>query len=94
MYNILYKEFLMDVLNFSETRAKLKSVMDKVVRDRAPVVVSRKNGEAVVLVSLADWNAAEETTHLLSSRANAEDLMASIVELDAGKGEEHDLIEP
>ncbi len=84
----------MDVLNFSETRAKLKAVMDKVVRDRAPVVVSRKNGEAVVLVSLADWNATEETTHLLSSRANAEDLMASIAELNAGKGEEHDLIEP
>ncbi|HEY0265107.1 MAG TPA: type II toxin-antitoxin system prevent-host-death family antitoxin [Rhizomicrobium sp.] len=84
----------MDVLNFSETRAKLKAVMDKVVRDRAPVVVSRKNGEAVVLVSLADWNAQEETAHLLSTRANAEDLMASIAELNAGKGEEHDLIEP
>jgi antitoxin YefM len=84
----------MDVLNFSETRARLKAVMDKVVRDRAPVVVSRKNGEAVVLVSLADWNAAEETSHLLSTRANREDLMASIAELNAGKGEEHDLIEP
>ena len=46
----------MYVLNFSETRAKLKSVMDKVVRDHTPMLVSRKNGEAVVLVSLADWN--------------------------------------
>lgn len=84
----------MDVLNFSETRARLKAVMDKVVRDHAPVVVSRKNGEAVVLVSLADWNATEETTHLLSSRANAERLIASIAELDAGTGQEHALIDP
>ena len=83
----------MDVLNFSETRARLKAVMDKVVRDHAPVVVARKNGEAVVLVSLADWNAMDETNYLLSSRANREALLASIAELDAGKGEEHDLIE-
>lgn len=83
----------MDVLNFSETRAKLKAVMDKVVRDRAPVVVSRKNGEAVVLVSLADWNAAEETTHLLSQRANADRLAAAITALDAGAGQERTLHE-
>lgn len=84
----------MNVLNFSETRARLKAVMDQVVRDHTPTVVARKNGEAVVLVSLADWNAMEETTYLLSSRANAEDLRASIAELDAGKGEAHDLIDP
>ena len=84
----------MDVINFSETRANLKSVMDQVVRDRTPVVVSRKNGEAVVMVSLADWNATEETTYLLSQKANATRIGAAIVELDAIKGEEHDLIEP
>jgi len=84
----------MDVLNFSETRARLKAVMDKVVRDRAPVVVSRKNGEAVVMVSLADWNATEETTHLLSQRANADRLAAAVAALDAGKGRARTLVEP
>jgi antitoxin YefM len=84
----------MDALNFSETRKNLKSVMDQVVRDHTPVMVSRKNGESVVLVSLADWNAAEETAHLLSQRANAERLAASIAELDAGKGEVRMLVEP
>jgi len=83
----------MDVLNFSDTRSRLKAVMDKVVRDRAPVVVSRKNGEAVVMISLADWNATEETTHLLSSRANAERLAASITELHGGKGKERKLLD-
>jgi antitoxin YefM len=84
----------MDVINFSDTRANLKSVMDQVVRDRTPVVVSRKNGESVVMVSLADWNAAEETTYLLSQKTNAARLGDAIKELDAGKGEEHELIEP
>ena len=84
----------MDVLNFSETRAKLKAVMDQVVRDRTPVVISRKNGEAVVMVSLADWNATEETTHLLSQKVNAERLAAAITSLDAGKGEERELSGP
>ena len=84
----------MDVINFSETRANLKSVMDQVVRDRTPVVVSRKNGEAVVMVSLADWNATEETTYLLSQKFNALRLGEAITELDAGNGGEHKLIEP
>ncbi|HEX2801873.1 MAG TPA: type II toxin-antitoxin system prevent-host-death family antitoxin, partial [Phenylobacterium sp.] len=61
----------MDVLSYSDTRARLKEVMDRVIDDRAPVVVTRKRGEAVVMVSLADWNAMEETTRLLSSPANA-----------------------
>jgi antitoxin YefM len=77
----------MDVLTYSNARARLKQVMDRVVEDHTPVVVARHNGEAVVIVSLADWNAREETTHLLSSPKNAERLMASIRQLDAvGKG--------
>jgi len=93
-YKFLYNWcFKMNALNFSETRKHLKSVMDQVVRDHTPVVVSRKNGESVVMVSLADWNAMEETAYLLSTRANAEQLKASIAELDAGRGEAHELVD-
>ena len=84
----------MKVLSYSDTRARLKEVMDGVVEDRAPVVVTRKRGEAVVMVSLADWNAMEETTRLLSSPANAGRLMEAVRDLEAGGGEVHDLIEP
>lgn len=84
----------MDVLSYSETRAKLKDVMDRVVDDHAPVVVTRKRGEAVVMVSLADWRAMEETLHLLKSPDNARRLRESIAELEAGGGGEHALIEP
>jgi len=84
----------MDVLNYSDTRANLKEVMDRVVADRTPVVVTRKRGEAVVMVSLADWTAMEETLHLLSSPTNAQRLKDAVRQLDAGGGSARDLIDP
>ncbi|HEX3700878.1 MAG TPA: type II toxin-antitoxin system prevent-host-death family antitoxin [Phenylobacterium sp.] len=84
----------MNVLNYSDTRARLKEVMDQVVEDRTPVVVTRKRGEAVVMVSLADWNAMEATLHLMSSPANARRLTEGVRQLDAGEGSEHELHEP
>src|SRR5437762_539390 len=61
----------MDVISYSDTRANLKEVMDRVVEDRAPVVVTRQKAESVVMVSLSDWHAMEETLHLLWSPARA-----------------------
>jgi antitoxin YefM len=84
----------LDVLTYSETRANLKDVMDRVVEDRTPVVVTRQRGESVVMVSLSDWNAMEETLHLLSNPANAGRLREAIEQLDAGGGTERDLVEP
>jgi antitoxin YefM len=84
----------MDVLTYSDTRARLKEVMDQVVDDRSPVVVTRQNGEAVVMVSLSDWNAIEDTVHLLSSPRNAARLAEAIAQLEAGGGGEHPLAEP
>ena len=84
----------MDVITFTDTRANLKDVMDRVVRDHAPVMVTRQKAKAVVMVSLADWNAIEATAHLLSSPANAARMNAAIAELDQGGGEERTLIEP
>jgi len=83
----------MDVLSFTDTRQNLKGVMDKVVADHAPVVITRRKAEAVVLVSLSDWNAMEETARLLSNRANAARLMDAVAQLDADGGVEHELIE-
>ncbi len=84
----------MDVVSYSTTRANLKEVMDRVTEDRAPVIVTRKRGEAVVMVSLADWNAMEATVHLVASPANAARLKNAVAELDAGSGEARELIDP
>lgn len=84
----------MQTLSISETRANLKAVLDRVVADRAPVAITRPKGENVVMVSASEWASIEETLHLLASPANARHLMEGIAALDAGKGEEHELIQP
>lgn len=82
----------MDVLSYSDARANLKGVMDQVVNDRTQVVVTRQKGGSVVMVSLSDWSAIEETMHLLSNRANAERLRSSIEQLDRESGSERELV--
>ena len=84
----------MDVLTYSDARANLKGVMDRVIENRTQVVVTRQKAEAVVMVSLSDWNAMEETMHLLSTPANAGRLRASIEQLEAGEGTERELQKP
>jgi antitoxin YefM len=84
----------MDAISFSDARANLKAVMDRVVADRVPVAITRSGAEGVVLVSRSEWDSIEETLYLLRSPANAKRLLASIAGLDARRGEEHELIEP
>lgn len=84
----------MDIISYSDSRANLKDVMDRVVQDCTPIVITRRKAEAVVMVSLSDWNAMQETLYLLSSPANAASLRASIAQADAGELEEHELIRP
>lgn len=67
--------------------------MDRVVADRTAIVITRQNAEAVVMVSLAQWNSITETLHLLSSPNNAKRLRTAIRELEDGSGTEHALIE-
>jgi len=83
----------MIITNYTEARGNLKALMDRVVNDCDHAVITRQGGEPVVLVSLSEWKAMDETNHLLSSPANREDLLASIAELDAGKGRERELIQ-
>lgn len=81
----------MDVLSYSDARANLKGVMDRVVNDRTHVVVTRQKAGAVVMLSLDDWNAMEEILHLLSTPNNADRLRSAIDQLEAGAGKERDL---
>ncbi|HEY2753205.1 type II toxin-antitoxin system prevent-host-death family antitoxin [Phenylobacterium sp.] len=84
----------MDVLTFTATRQNLKDVMDRVVEDHTPIVVTRQKAESVVMVSLSDWNALEETARLISSPKNAARLREAISQLDAGEGTEREPIDP
>ncbi len=84
----------MDIVSYSETRANLKAIMDRVVNDHVPIAITRQRGKPVVMVDLDDWNAMRETMYLLSTPNNARALLDSIAELDAGHGTERTLIEP
>ena len=83
----------MDVVNYTDARQNLKEIMDRVVADVSPIVVTRQKAEAVVVVSLTEWNSINETLHLLSSPKNAERLLSAIRELETGEGGVRELIE-
>ena len=84
----------MRVTSYSELRRNLAATLDSVVNDHDPVIITRDRGKpAAVLMSLEDYASFEETRFLLSSPRNAERLLRSIANLEAGGGEEHELIE-
>jgi len=82
-----------DAITYSAARANLAKTMDRVCDEHEPIIITRNRGEAVVLMSLSDFNAEEETRYLLQSPANAKRLLESIARLKAGLGVEHELID-
>jgi antitoxin YefM len=76
----------MKSITYTAAREKLAATMDQVCEDRAPVIITRNRDQAVVMLSLEDYNAMEETAYLLRSPANARRLLASIKELESGMG--------
>ena len=83
----------MNAISYSAARENLKSVIDRVVEDHAPITITRQRGEGAVLVSESDWASIQETMYLLSSPANAKRLLQAIEGLEAGQGVERDLID-
>ncbi|NRP30826.1 MULTISPECIES: type II toxin-antitoxin system Phd/YefM family antitoxin [unclassified Aliiroseovarius] len=83
----------MNVMTYSDARAQLKSVMDRAINDKEEVIVTRKKGEAVVVVSLEAWSAINETLHLLSNPRNASRLRSAISQLDDEDGQARELLE-
>lgn len=83
----------MEAINYSSFRKHLTESLDKVERDRVPLLVTRQNGSSAVLMSLDEYNAYMETAHLASSPKNAARLNRAIAELEAEEGKTHELIE-
>jgi antitoxin YefM len=92
----LYAEGLqMGHVSYTELRQNLARYMDQAVDDRVPIVVTRQAGKGnVVILSEEEFEGWRETVHLLSNPANAARLLRSIRSADAGRTQEHDLIEP
>jgi antitoxin YefM len=82
------------VLTISDVRKNLAAVVDSVIDDAEECVIPRGGGRAVVIVSLDEWNAVNETLHVLGSASNARRALESIAQADAGLLEEHPLVDP
>ena len=83
----------MRAITYTSARSNLAKTMKKVCDDHNPIVITRKNTEAVVMISLEDYEALNETAYLLQSPKNAKRLIESIKELEKGKGKERDLLD-
>jgi antitoxin YefM len=83
----------MDTISYTSARANLASTMEKVREDHSPIIITRKSENPVVMISLEDYHAMEETTYLLRSPVNQRQLLGSVAELEAGNGVTRELIE-
>jgi len=83
----------MDAISYTDARSNLSKTMQRVCNDHVPVIITRKSESPVVMMSLEDYQAMEETAYLLRSPVNARNLLESIEELDSGKGVERELAE-
>jgi len=83
----------MDAITYTTARQNLAKTMEKVCEDHSPVIITRKKNDSVVIMSLEDYTALEETAFLLRSPKNTRRLIESIVQLAEGEGTERELAE-
>jgi antitoxin YefM len=79
-------------ISYTIARANWAQIMERVCEDHTPVIITGKNDQAVVMLSLEDYQAMEETAYLLRSPKNARRLLESIAELESGKGIRRELL--
>jgi len=82
----------MDAITYTSVRANLASTMDRICNDHEPLIITRNGEQAVVMLSLEDYKALEETAHLLRTPANVKRLISAAAQLSAGKGVERELL--
>ncbi len=83
----------MNVTSISQFRKETKAYFDQVLADQDVLLVTRTDGQTVVVMPLEQYNAYNETAYLNSSPANKRHLEKSLAQLRAGKVEYHELIE-
>ena len=83
----------MHAITYTTVRANLASVMDRVCDDHEALIITRNGEQSVVMLSLEDYKALEETSYLLRTPANAKRLLAAVTQLAANNGVERALVE-
>ena len=68
----------MNAITYSSVRSNLAATIDRVCQDHAPVIITKKSSRSVVMVSLDDYEAMQETAYLMQSPKNARRLLKSL----------------
>jgi prevent-host-death family protein len=69
----------MTILNATDARTKLYSLIDETADTHEPIIITGKRTNAVLL-SESDWNAIQETLHLLSIPGMRESIKEGLAE--------------
>lgn len=83
----------MDAITYTQARKNFSGTMDKVCDDHSPIIITRQNRNPVVMISLEDYNAIEETLYLMRSQRNYSRLLESVENVRGNKVSKKNLIE-
>jgi len=83
----------MQVVNYSELRNNMKAVMDLCCTEHELMIITRQKEPAVVMMSLEDYNALEETLYLMRHPANHAMLLESIAQAKRGHAKQRQLLD-
>jgi antitoxin YefM len=75
----------MQAITYTAARENLASTMSRVCSDHDPVIITRKRDQAVVMMSLEDYESLQETASFSGSPANAKRLSEGIAQLERGE---------
>ncbi|SDU16035.1 type II toxin-antitoxin system Phd/YefM family antitoxin [Halopseudomonas salegens] len=76
----------MDTMSVNKFRDNLKSVVEQVISRHEPLKVTRRAGEAFVVISADDWEREQETLHVLQSKELMQQISASLESHSRGDG--------
>lgn len=82
----------MNVTTISKFRKNAKNYFDQVIDNKDVLLLTRNDGQTVVVMTLDEYNSKVETDYLNSSPANRKHLEKSLASLRAGKLEKHNLL--
>ncbi len=83
---------VMDAMTYSAFRANLAKTLDSVCDNHLGVIITRRNGKTVVVLSLEDYRGMEETNYLLSTQNNTKEIHEALKEYESGEFEDMELI--
>jgi antitoxin YefM len=81
----------MQKASYSYTREHLSTILDQVCNDSEVFCIQRKNGQEIIMLDRADYNSLVETSYLLRSPKNAEEIFKALEESKKNLGEKIDL---